>query len=45
MVVTLLVSQDDTSLLKDDALQNVYAMSVTLLVSQDDTSLLKDEAP
>jgi hypothetical protein len=45
MSVTLLVSQDDTSLLKDKALWNVYAMVVTLLVSQDDTSLLNDDAP
>ena len=45
MVVTLLTSQADTSLLKDVAPSNILPMIVTLLTSQADTSLLKDDAP
>ena len=44
MLVTLLVSQADTSLLKDDAPKNINAMSVTLLTSHDEIVPSKDEA-
>ena len=37
MVVTLLTSQDDTSLLKDEAPKNIAAMFSTLLTFHDET--------
>ena len=43
--MTLLTSQADTSLLKDDAPENILLIVVTLLTCQADTSLLKDDAP
>jgi len=44
MFVTLDTSQDDISLLNDDAPLNMYAMCVTLDTSQDDILLLNADA-
>ena len=44
MVVTLLTSQDEISPLKEEASQNITAMSVTRLTSHAEISPLKEEA-
>ena len=45
MVSTRLTSQSDTSLVKDDAPENIHPMVSTRHTFQADTSLLKDDAP
>ena len=45
MVATLLVSQDDTLLLKDVASKNMYSIVETRLTSHADISILNEVAP